>query len=192
VRGQRRVWSCGPRAARGSGDPDPWRRYVDAGLAVIDDLELQLAAPVVQLKRMGAHHRSIALLISAPGFGWINAFTVASEIGDVTRFASPAKLCGYTGLRPRVRQSGDSDRRGPISTHAPKYRAGALLEAAPNACKHPLYEERYQHTKRRLGRQRGPKVARIDLARRLTDAVWHMLTNNQPFAPAGAPFRPVA
>ena len=42
---------------------------------------------------------------------------------------------------------------------------------------------------RRLGRQRGPKVAQIDLARRLTEAIWHMLTRNQPFAPAGAPFR---
>jgi hypothetical protein len=37
-------------------------------------------------------------LVTAPGFGWINAFTVASEIGDIERFASPTKLCGYTGL----------------------------------------------------------------------------------------------
>jgi hypothetical protein len=64
-----------------------------------------------------------------------------------------------------------------------------LFEAAMNACKHPLYRERYQRTKRRLGRHRGPKVAQIDLARRLTEAIWHMLTRNQPFAPAGARFR---
>ena len=58
-----------------------------------------------------------------------------------------------------------------------------------NACKHPLYQERYQHTKQRLGRQRGPKVAQIDLSRKLTEAVWQMLTRNQPFAPADAGFR---
>ena len=58
-----------------------------------------------------------------------------------------------------------------------------------NACKHPLYKERYQHTKRRLGRQRGPKVAQIELSRKLTEAIWHMLTRNEPFAPAGAGFR---
>ena len=58
-----------------------------------------------------------------------------------------------------------------------------------NACEHPLYKERYQHTKRRLGRQRGPKVAQIELSRKLTEAIWHMLTRNQPFAPAGAGFR---
>ena len=71
----------------------------------------------------------------------------------------------------------------------PKYLRWALFEAALNACKHPYYAERYQHTKRRLGRQRGPKVAQIELARKLTEAIWHMLTRNQPFAPAGAPFR---
>ena len=42
-----------------------------------------------------------------------------------------------------------------------------------NACKHPLYKQRYQHTKRRLGRQRGPKVAQIELSRKLTEAIWH-------------------
>jgi transposase len=65
----------------------------------------------------------------------------------------------------------------------------ALFEAAVNACKHPLYRERYQHTKRRLGRQRGPKVTQIEFSRRLVEAIWQMLTRNQPFAPAGAPFR---
>jgi transposase len=58
-----------------------------------------------------------------------------------------------------------------------------------NACTHPLYQERYQATKRRLGRQRGPKVAHIDLSRKLTEAIWHMLTRNQPFAPAGTTYR---
>ncbi len=117
--------------------PDPWRRTVDAGLELIDDLELQIARLTCELRRQGADHRYIALLITAPGFGWINAFTVASEIGDIERFASPAKLCGYTGLCPRVLQSGTTDRRGPISKHGPRYLRWGLFEAAMNACKHP-------------------------------------------------------
>jgi transposase len=169
--------------------PDPWRANIDVSLALIDDLDLQIAALTVQLKRQGVDHRYIPLLVTAPGIGWINAYTIASEIGDISRFASAAKLCGYTGLCPRVRQSGAVDARGPLSKQGPKYLRWALFEAALNACKHPYYRERYQHTKRRLGRQRGPKVAQIDLSRRLTEAIWHMLTRNQPFAPAGAPFR---
>jgi transposase len=169
--------------------PDPWRRNVDASLELIDELELQIARLTCELKRQGADHRYIPLLVTAPGIGWINAYTIASEIGDIGRFASPAKLCGYTGLCPRVLQSGATDRRGPISKHGPRYLRWGLFEAAMNACKHPLYAERYQRTKRRLGRQRGPKVAQIELSRKLTEAIWHMLTRNQPFAPAGAGFR---
>ena len=64
--------------------------------------------------------------------------------------------------------------------------AWALVEAATHACTHPSYRDRYQQTKARIGKQRGAKVAQIDLARRLTEAIWHMLTRNQPFAPKGA------
>ncbi len=66
------------------------------------------------------------------------------------------------------------------------------MEAAIHAAAHPLYKERYQRTKRRLGRQRGVKVAQIELARKLTEAIWYMLTRNQPFkpfAPEGALIR---
>ena len=121
------------------------------------------------------------------------AFTIAAEIGDITRFPSAKKLVGYTGLCPRVRQSGDSDRRGPLSKQGPRYLRWAMLEATMHALRHPAYAERYQHTKRRLGKQRGAKVAQVDIARRLTEAIWHMLTNQQPFNPApaagGAAFR---
>jgi hypothetical protein len=47
-----------------------------------------------------------------------------------------------------------------------------------HALKHPAYSERYQRNKRRLGKQRGAKVAQIDIARKLTVAIWQMLTRN--------------
>ena len=78
------------------------------------------------------------------------------------------------------------DRRGPLAKTGPKYLRGALMEATTHACQHRVYHARYQHTKQRLGRQRGAKVAQIEIARRLAEAIWHMLTRNQPFAPAGA------
>ena len=129
------------------------------------------------------------LLCTVPGISWVLAYTIAAEIGDIGRFATPTKLAGYTGLCPRVYQSGESDRRGPLAKQGPKYLRWALIEASTHACKHPAYRERYQRTKTRLGKQRGAKVAQVDLARRLAEAIWHMLTRNQPFAPAGAGFR---
>jgi transposase len=169
--------------------PEPWRGHVDASLVLIDDLESRISAIESQLQRSGADHRYVPLLMTAPGFGWVVSFTVGCEIGEIGRFSSPVKLTGYTGLCPRVKQSGEMDQRGPLSKHGPRYLRWGLMEAAIHAASHPLYKERYQRTKRRLGRQRGAKVAQIDLARKLTEAIWYMLTRNQPFkpfVPAGA------
>ena len=169
--------------------PEPWRGNVTASLRLIDELEDQIADVNRRLKASHADHPYIPLLRTVPGIGWVVAFTIAAEIGEIERFASPEKLTGYTGLCPRVVQSGERDRRGPLSKHGPTYLRWALLEATMHALKHPAYRVRYQRNKKRLGRQRGAKVAQVDIARRLAHAIWHMLTRNQPFAPRGATFR---
>jgi transposase len=166
--------------------PEPWRSGVLAAIAMIDDLERQIAGIDRELRELGADHPYVPLLMSVPGIAWVLGYTIAAEIGDINRFASPKKLCGYTGLCPSVYQSGSKDRRGHLTHAGPRYLRWALIEAAVHAARHPLYRERYQATKRRLGKQRGPKVAQVDIARRLAEAIWHMLTRNQPFAPAGA------
>jgi transposase len=166
--------------------PEPWQGTVAASLHLIDELDRELAACETELRRLGADHRYVPLLLTVPGIGWVLAYTIAAEIGDIDRFPSPPKLAGYTGLCPRVYQSGESDRRGPLAKQGPRYLRWALVEAATHACTHPAYRDRYQRTKTRLGKQRGAKVAQVDLARRLAEAIWHMLTRNQPFAPASA------
>jgi transposase len=169
--------------------PEPWCSNVTASVWLIDELERQIADLNRRLRDGHADHPYISLLMSAPGIGWVLAFTIAAEIGEIERFSSPQKLISYTGLCPRVNQSGDSDRRGPLSKHGPRYLRWALIEATMHALGHPAYAERYRRNKRRLGKQRGAKVAQIDIARRLAHAIWHMLTRNQPFAPRGATFR---
>jgi transposase len=169
--------------------PEPWRGSVTASLRLIDELEDQIADVNRRLKASHADHPYIPLLRTVPGIGWVIAFTIAAEIGEIERFASPEKLTGYTGLCLRVVQLGQRDRRGPLSKHGPTHLRWALLEATMHALKHPAYRVRYQHNKKRLGRQRGAKVAQVDIARRLAHAIWHMLTRNQPFAPRGATFR---
>jgi transposase len=166
--------------------PEPWASDVAASLRLIDELEREIEACERELPRLGADHRYVPLLTTIPGIAWVLAYTIAAEIGDIARFPSPAKLAGYTGLCPRVYQSGESDRRGPLSKKGPRYLRWALIEATTHASQHQVYRERYQRTKARLGKQRGPKVAQVELARRLAEAIWHMLTRNRPFAPAGA------
>lgn len=164
--------------------PAPWSTNITTALELIDDLENRIDACETELATRGADHPYVALLQSVPGVAWVLGFTIASEIGDITRFASPKKLAGYTGLCPRVYQSGERDHRGPLAKNGPKYLRWALIEATIHAARHPLYAEHYQRTAARLGRQRGKKVARVELARKLAEAIWHMLTKGEPFAPA--------
>ena len=169
--------------------PDPWASNITAALVLIDDLDEQITGCERELRRLGADHRYVPTLMTTPGIAWVLGYTIASEIGDISRFASPKKLVAYTGLCPRVHQSGGSDHRGPLAKNGPKYLRWAYIEAATHAARHPVYRDRYQATKTRLGRQRGAKVARVDIARRVAEANWHMLTNGEPFAPAGPAHR---
>ncbi|MCA1698901.1 MAG: IS110 family transposase [Actinobacteria bacterium] len=131
--------------------PEPWRGGVLACVAMIDGLDRDIAAIDRQLKQLGADHRYIPLLRTAPGIAWVLGYTIAAEIGDIHRFSSPKKLTGYTGLCPRVYQSGGTDRRGHLTHAGPKYLRWALMEAAMHACRHEVYRDRYQRNKQRLG-----------------------------------------
>jgi transposase len=163
--------------------PEPWATTLERSLRFVDELDAQIDECERELRAMGADHPDVRLLMTVPGIGWVLGYTIASELGDIRRFASPKKLAGYTGLCPIVRQSGGRDDRGPLAKNGPKYLRWALIEAATHASRHPAYQDRYERTKRRLGRQRGSKVARVDIARELSTAIWHMLTKREPFAP---------
>jgi transposase len=109
--------------------PEPWAGDVAASLRLIDELNHEIDACEAELRRLGAAHRYIPLLTTIPGIAWVLAYTIAAEIGDIARFPSPRKLAGYTGLCPRVYQSGESDRRGPLTKTGPRYLRWALIEA---------------------------------------------------------------
>jgi transposase len=110
--------------------------------------------------------------------------------GDIARFPPPLKLSGYTGLCTRLPVGRQRPPRPAPQAGTPLPALGAGRGRHPRQ-QPPRYRDPYQRTKQRLGRQRGPKVAQVDLARRLAEAIWHMLTGNYPFAPAG-PTDPLA
>jgi transposase len=120
--------------------PDPWHAAVKAALHHIDDLDAEIDACQKELAQLGADHKYVPLLTTLPGVSWVLAYTIASEIGDIARFSSPKKLCGYTALCPRVYQSGGSDHRGPLAKNGPKYLRWAFIEATIHASRHPAYK----------------------------------------------------
>jgi transposase len=175
------------------GVPEVWRRSVAEAIAVIDLLDERIAPLDRELRPLASADHRVALLITVPGLGELLGLTVAVAIGDIARFTAPAKLVGYSGLTPRVRQSGQSSRTGKLSKTGPRLLRWAAVEAAQQAARQPSNPWRalYLDVKARSGKSNAAKAA---VARKVLIASWHVLALEQPFKasrPRGAnPSRP--
>jgi transposase len=178
--------AAGRRLLEGLALPEPWAGDVTAALRLIEILDGEINDREAALRRLGAHHADVPLLMSAPGIGWVLGYTIAAEIGDITRFAAPKKMVGYTGLCPSVDQSGRHDRRGELAENGPKYLRWALVEATTHAARHPrlrrplpAHQDPTGPPARSIGRPRRyrPQAHRGHLAN---------AHRPKPFAPAGA------
>jgi hypothetical protein len=119
------------------GLPDPWQATIEASLRLIDELDREISDCERELRQLGADHRYVPLLCTAPGISWVLAYTIAAEIGDIGRFPTPRKLAGYSGLCPRVYQSGERDLRGPLSKQGPATCAGRSSKQPPTPAPTP-------------------------------------------------------
>jgi transposase len=155
------------------GLPEPWQGTIEASLRLIDELNREIADCERELRRLGAEHRYVRLLLTVPGISWVLAYTIAAELGDINRFPTPRNLAGYTGLCPRVYQSGERDLRGPLSKRGPRYLRWALVEGRhprlhTRELSRPLPADESAHRQaaRRQGRPDRPRAPprRSDLA----------------------------
>ena len=164
------------------GVPDVWRRSIATLLAVIDDLDRQLAPLESELRPLARADERAKLLMTIPGVAELLGLTIASEIGDISRFPSARKLVGYSGLTPTVKQSGQVSRTGPLSKAGPDTLRWAAVEAAQQAWRptNP-WHELYGDVKRRHGKSNPAKAA---VARKVLIAAWHILSLEQPFKPS--------
>jgi transposase len=115
------------------GVPDVWRASIAEAIAVIDVLDARIAPIDADLVRLARGDQRAALLRTIPGVGWLLGLTFAAEIGDISRFPSAGKLVGYSGLVPRVRQSGESSRTGKLAKAGSPLLRWAAVEAAQHA-----------------------------------------------------------
>jgi transposase len=148
---------------------------------VIDDLDHQLAPLERELRPLARSDERAKLLMTIPGIAELLGLTIASEIGDISRFPSARKLVGYAGLAPRIKQSGQSSRIGRLTKAGPDTLRWAAVEAAQQAWRpsNP-WHELYVDIKRRHGKTNPAKAA---VARKVLIAAWHVLSLQQPFKP---------
>jgi transposase len=64
------------------------------------------------------------------GIAQISAVTIASELGEISRFASPRQLMGYSGAVPREDSSGQRIQRGSITKTGNAHLRRIAIEAA--------------------------------------------------------------
>jgi transposase len=118
------------------------------------------------------------LLLTIPGVGWVLAAIILSQIGDISRFPNPRKLCAYAGLVPRVHQSGKSRRTGAISLAGRGILRHALYTAVLHARRRPGVIQPFYE---RLAAGRPKAVARVAATRKLLSVTWYMLSRKQPY-----------
>lgn len=164
------------------GVPAVWLQSITTLLAVIEDLDRQIAPIERELRPIADADPQVQLLTTIPGIGTLLGLTLVAEIGDVSRFPSARKLVGYSGLTPTIKQSGQSSRTGRISKAGPNTLRWAAVEAAQSAWRpsNPWYRL-YTETKQRHGKANPAKAA---VARKVLIAAWHVLSLNQPFKPS--------
>jgi len=103
---------------------------------------LRLEAQIEMAVQESPLRDTIMALQALRGVGLIVAVTLASEIGDITRFTHPRQMMSYAGLTPSENSSGPNERRGGITKMGNRHVRRVLVEAA----------WAYRHTPR-VGRQ---------------------------------------
>jgi transposase len=168
------------------GVPEVWQRSISEAIEVIDLLDARITTLDQELRPLARADARVVLLNTIPGVGDLLGLTLASEIGDVSRFGSPRKLVSYAGLAPKINQSGDRSRTGALSKAGSRTLRWAAVEAAQHAWRptnpwHQLYTD--------LAVRAGKNPAKSAVARKVLIAAWHILARQQPFTPP-APRRP--
>jgi transposase len=177
-----------------------------AGPAWLDELELPHGYTVrIESLRdlVGAYDREVAMLereihgwlkddtgykaIQAiDGVGRTLAAVFIAEIGDISRFPHPQKLCSWAGLTPKHRESDVKVRRGRITKAGSTLTRWAAIEAVTHMRGGPKLQADYH----RIADRRGTSVSRVAVARKLLTLVYYGLRDGhirclQPAGEAG-------
>lgn len=119
-----------------------------------------------------------ARLMTVPGIGPFVALTYKSSIEDPGRFASGEDVGAYAGLVPRRNQSGERDYKGRISKAGDTMLRSALYEAANILLTRVKRPCALQTWGKKLAETKGPKRARVAVARKLA-VLLHRLWQSQ-------------
>ncbi|HTM83880.1 MAG TPA: IS110 family transposase [Mycobacterium sp.] len=133
------------------------------------DLEIDLSARLARGKLVAdPGYRAVQTI---PGIGPVLAAVFVAEIGEVTRFPTPAHLASWAGLTPKHHESDRHVHRGRITKQGSKLVRWAAIESVkalgPHTGVGPL--------KARVAANRGKNIGSVAAARRQLELVYYAL-----------------
>jgi transposase len=155
------------------------RRLLDREVAALAALTAVKEAQEEELAQRATQQPAAQRLLQVAGFGPAAAMMFLGQVGPVDRFPAAKQLVSYSGLDPRVHQSGDKCRSGSLSKAGRTPLRWIMIEVAwaHVAAKGPE-AERYH----RLVAQGKPKgVAIAALARHLLVLAYQLLSKEEPY-----------
>jgi transposase len=114
-------------------------------------------------------------ILKVDGIGPVLGGIFVAEIGDITRFSSPQKLCSWAGLTPKHRESDEKVQRGPITKQGSPLVRWAAIEAISKYRGGAKLRADYQ----RIADRRGKFKARVAVARKLLTFVYYGLRDGE-------------
>lgn len=113
------------------------------------------------------------------GIGLVSAATIIAEIEDISRFDSPDKLLAFSGLDPRLFQSGTQEFKGRMNKKGSVVLRRVLMNCAESIMISNLVFYDYYRKKRDEGKDH--RVALSHLARKLVRLIYKLETEHIDF-----------
>ena len=113
------------------------------------------------------------------GIGLVSAATIIAEIEDISRFDSPDKLLAFSGLDPRLFQSGTQEFKGRMNKKGSVVLRRVLMNCAESIMISNLVFYDYYRKKRDEGKAH--RVALSHLARKLVRLIYKLETEHIDF-----------
>jgi transposase len=123
-------------------------------------------------------HDGYRAIQALPGIGPVLAAVIVAEIGDITRFSDPARLCCWADLTPRHYESDTKVVRGRITKQGSRVLRWALVEAIQRAPAGTSMREAKDAIIARRGIQ-ARNIAKVAAARKLLTCVFYAMRDGQ-------------